>query len=98
MENIILNNYSQEKKPQRKGEFLTPSRILVLGFALLILIGALLLTLPVATLNGQGLNFLDALFTATSAVCVTGLVVVDTGTYFTTFGQVVILLLIQVGG
>ncbi len=98
MENIIVNQYSGEKKPQRKGEFLTPPRILVLGFAGLILLGALFLTLPAATMNGQGLNFLDALFTATSAVCVTGLVVVDTGTYFTTFGQVVILLLIQVGG
>lgn len=76
----------------------TPARVLVLGFSLLILIGALLLTLPEATRDGQGLSFLNAMFTATSAVCVTGLVVVDTGTTFTTFGQLVILALIQVGG
>jgi trk system potassium uptake protein TrkH len=67
------------------------------GFALLILLGAILLTLPISTHTGR-ISFLDALFTATSAVCVTGLVVVDTGTYFTRFGQTVILLLIQFGG
>lgn len=75
-----------------------PSRILILGFALVILIGAFLLTMPFASENGQSLRFLDALFTATSAVCVTGLVVVDTGSYFTKFGQFVIILLIQIGG
>ena len=75
----------------------SPAKILVGGFFGLILIGALLLSLPVATHSGQ-LPFLDALFTATSAVCVTGLVVVDTGTYFTRFGQTVIMILIQVGG
>lgn len=68
------------------------------GFALTILLGAFLLSLPAATVDGRGLPVIDALFTATSAVCVTGLVVVDTGTTFTTFGQVVILLLIKVGG
>ncbi|GAB1530196.1 TrkH family potassium uptake protein [Brevibacillus formosus] len=56
------------------------------------------MTLPVATVDGLGLHWLDALFTATSATCVTGLVVVDTGTTFTTFGQLVILSLIQIGG
>lgn len=75
---------------------LTPARVLALGFASLIIVGAFLLTLPVSTYTG--INFLDALFTATSAVCVTGLVVVDTGTFFTRFGQTVILLLIQIGG
>ncbi|BBW98255.1 K+ transporter Trk [Geobacillus subterraneus] len=83
---------------KRKGAFLDPPKILVLGFALIILAGALLLTIPMATVNGKGLPFLDALFTATSATCVTGLVVVDTGTTFTLFGQLVILALIQVGG
>ncbi len=73
-------------------------KTLVLGFALIILIGTTLLTLPAATVNGQGLPWLDAMFTATSATCVTGLVVVDTGTTFTLFGQLVILSLIQVGG
>ena len=80
------------------GKIMTPSRILVLGFALLILFGAILLTLPQATRDGLGLPFLNAAFTATSAVCVTGLVVVDTGTTFSLFGQGVILFLIQVGG
>ncbi|MCC8435090.1 TrkH family potassium uptake protein [Brevibacillus sp. M2.1A] len=77
---------------------LDPPKTLVLGFALIIFLGALLLTLPVATVDGVGLHWLDALFTATSATCVTGLVVVDTGTTFTTFGQLVILSLIQIGG
>ncbi|PLR82984.1 Trk family potassium uptake protein [Bacillus canaveralius] len=79
-------------------DFLDPPKILVLGFATVILIGACLLTLPIATVDGSGLTFLNALFTATSATCVTGLVVVDTGTAFTKFGQIVILALIQVGG
>lgn len=79
-------------------KFLTPSRVLVVGFAVLVLLGTLLLTLPQATTDGLGLSFLNALFTATSAVCVTGLVVVDSGTGLTLFGQSVILFLIQVGG
>ncbi|HJV17718.1 MAG TPA: TrkH family potassium uptake protein [Bacillales bacterium] len=78
--------------------YLDPPKIIVLGFAAIILIGALLLTLPISTVDGNGLSFLNALFTATSATCVTGLVVVDTGTTFTMFGQLVILFLIQVGG
>lgn len=77
---------------------LTPARILVLGFAGTILMGTALLMLPVASKDGQPLRFLDALFTATSAVCVTGLIVVDTGTHFTRFGHGVIITLIQVGG
>jgi trk system potassium uptake protein TrkH len=76
----------------------SPARILVLGFAACMVVGSLLLTLPMATRDGQGLAFVDALFMATSAVCVTGLVVVDPGSVLTTFGQLVILLLIQVGG
>jgi trk system potassium uptake protein len=78
--------------------FLDPPKVLVLGFAILILIGTCLLTLPIATVDGNGLSFLNALFTATSASCVTGLVVVDTGSTFTKFGQLVILSLIQIGG
>ncbi len=80
------------------GKIMTPSRVLVVGFATVILLGALLLTLPQATQDGLGLSFLNAIFTATSAVCVTGLVVVDTATTFTLFGQWIILFLIQVGG
>ncbi|QGQ44762.1 TrkH family potassium uptake protein [Metabacillus sediminilitoris] len=79
-------------------EYLDPPKILVLGFATIIMIGAILLTLPIATEDGIGLLFLDALFTATSATCVTGLVVVDTGDTFSIFGELVILTLIQVGG
>ncbi|MCE5286866.1 MAG: TrkH family potassium uptake protein [Pelosinus sp.] len=77
---------------------LTPYQILVLGFAGLILCGTFLLMLPAASASGKGLNFVDALFTATSAVCVTGLIVVDTGTYFSYFGQMVVIGLIQAGG
>lgn len=75
-----------------------PGQVLVIGFFLVILTGAILLTLPFATTASGRLDFLDALFTATSAVCVTGLVVANTGTAFTLFGQIVIILLIQVGG
>ncbi|MDQ0724532.1 trk system potassium uptake protein TrkH [Paenibacillus sp. W4I10] len=77
---------------------LSPPRILVLGFAGIILVGTLLLMLPASNRNGDSLAFIDALFTATSAVCVTGLVVVDTGTHFSVLGQVVIAILIQIGG
>ncbi|MBP1156754.1 MULTISPECIES: TrkH family potassium uptake protein [unclassified Paenibacillus] len=77
---------------------LTPPQILVIGFAFIILIGSILLSLPVAAAKGVPMPFLDAFFTATSATCVTGLIVVDTGTHFSLFGQIVIILLIQVGG
>jgi trk system potassium uptake protein TrkH len=71
---------------------------MVLGFASIILIGALLLMLPISSTTRNAVSFIDALFTATSATCVTGLVVLDTGTTFTIFGKTVIMLLIQVGG
>ena len=77
---------------------LTPARIIIFGFLALILAGAALLTLPFATRDGQGASFEDALFTATSATCVTGLVIHDTALYWAPFGQVVLLLLIQIGG
>lgn len=77
---------------------LSSSQMIILGFAMVILFGSLLLMLPVAIRDGQEVNFVDALFTATSAVCVTGLVVRDTATCWTGFGQAVILLLIQIGG
>ncbi len=73
-------------------------QIIALGFFLIILAGTLLLMLPVSTKNGQGASFLDALFTATSASCVTGLIVQDTSLYWSGFGQAVILLMIQIGG
>lgn len=77
---------------------LSPPQILVLGFASIILIGALLLMLPISSTSGDSIQFIDALFTATSATCVTGLVVMDTGTSFTVFGKTVIMVLIQIGG
>lgn len=77
---------------------LLPGQIVALAAAGLILIGAALLMLPFATPEGVELRFLDALFTATSAVCVTGLIVMDTPHEFTTFGQLIILVLIQIGG
>jgi len=74
-----------------------PATLVLASFLLAISLGALLLMLPIATNDGY-LSSVDALFTATSAVCVTGLVVVDTGSFFTLFGQIVILVLIQIGG
>lgn len=76
----------------------SPPRFLVVGFAAIILLGTVLLMLPISTHTGGSLGFIDALFTATSAACVTGLGVVDTATTFTYFGEVVIMLLIQTGG
>jgi trk system potassium uptake protein TrkH len=76
---------------------LAPAQIVILSFAILISSGTLLLLLPAATISGN-ISLVDALFTATSATCVTGLIVVDTGSYFTPFGQMVILSLIQLGG
>lgn len=75
-----------------------PAQTMVIGFAVVILFGGFLLNLPISTKNGESIGFLDALFTATSAVCVTGLVVVDTATYWSSFGQGVIITLIQIGG
>ena len=77
---------------------LTSFQIIILGFAGVILVGALLLMLPLSTKSGVVAPFNEALFTATSAVCVTGLVVQDTATYWSVFGQSVILILIQIGG
>ena len=77
---------------------LHPTQVLALGFLGVILLGTLALMLPVATVDNQGLHWLDALFTATSAVCVTGLVVVDTGSMLTRVGQMIILVLVQIGG
>lgn len=75
-----------------------PEQVMAAGFLLLILIGGLLLALPVATQSGESIGLGAGMFTSTSAVCVTGLVVVDTGTTFSLFGQLVLLALIQIGG
>ncbi|TYP71296.1 TrkH family potassium uptake protein [Paenibacillus methanolicus] len=76
----------------------SPPRILVTGFALIILLGGFLLTLPFASRDGTYTPFIDAVFTATSATCVTGLVTVDTGSHWSVAGQIIIVALIQVGG
>ena len=77
---------------------LSSSQIILFGFAFVILIGALLLMLPISSKKGSVTPFLDCLFTSTSAVCVTGLIVYDTATHWTVFGQTVIIILIQIGG
>lgn len=82
----------------KKKSFPTPTQVLVIVFLGVILIGSLLLHLPITHEPGQKVSYIDALFTATSAVCVTGLVVVDTATTFNYIGEIIILLLIQIGG
>lgn len=77
---------------------LNPPRVLAIGFAGLIILGAILLNLPFASKSGESIGFLNALFTSASAVCVTGLVVVNTGEFWSLFGQIVIIILIQMGG
>lgn len=77
---------------------LSSAQIILAGFALVILFGAWLLMLPISSRDGTWTPFLDTLFTSTSAVCVTGLVLYDTATHWTLFGQIVILILIQIGG
>lgn len=84
--------------PLWKSGRVSPARVIIFGFLLLILLGTGLLMLPCSTREWGGAAFSDALFTATSATCVTGLVVHDTASYWSGFGQLVILLLIQVGG
>ena len=76
----------------------SPGRLITLGFAAVILLGAVLLVLPVSVKPGMEVAFIDALFTSTSAVCVTGLIAIDVYDHFTLFGQVVVAALIQVGG
>ena len=77
---------------------LSPGRIVVLGFAFVILTGSLILWLPISANEGVDVSYIDALFTSTSAVCVTGLIAVDTADTFNVFGRTVVALLIQVGG
>ncbi|MBF8303603.1 MAG: putative potassium uptake protein (TrkH), partial [Candidatus Dadabacteria bacterium] len=83
-------------RPQEQTKELNPSQLIILTFIGACIVGGILLKLPIAT-HGD-ISFIDAVFTAISAVCVTGLVVVDVGTTMTDFGKFVILLLVQVGG
>ena len=86
------------KKTLRYGILYSPPAVICLSFLLVILFGSILLTLPVATETHVSTPFLDCVFTATSATCVTGLVIYDTAPYWSTFGEVVIISLIQIGG
>ena len=86
------------KRQNPKQRHITSFQIIILGFLSVIILGGILLMLPVATRDGKGAVFSDALITATSTVCVTGLVIHDTATYWSIFGQCVILILIQIGG
>ena len=94
-----VNMTKKSLRQERLHDFLkNPTRVIVVSFALIISVGTLLLMLPFSSREGIFTSFPTAFFTATSATCVTGLIVEDTYTYFSTFGQVVILLLIQFGG
>ena len=87
-----------ERKPGLMQRTIRPEQVLAVGFLAVILVGTALLALPFATVERKSLGLFDSLFTATSAVCVTGLVAVDTGTALSMFGQAVLLALIQLGG
>lgn len=88
-----------DNKSNRISKFTkNPMRVIVVSFVVVVLVGTILLMLPITARNGQGLSFLESLFTATSATCVTGLIVVDTYTHFNMIGQTIILILIQLGG
>ena len=90
---------AQEKNDQGwRQKAIRPERAMAAGFLALIVVGGLLLSLPISTVNRQSIGLFNGLFTATSAVCVTGLVVVDTGPTFSIFGQCVLMALIQTGG
>ncbi|MGB4588604.1 MAG: potassium transporter TrkG [Clostridiaceae bacterium] len=87
-----MQNFNKKKKT------LDAFRILALGFATVIFTGATLLSMPFSSATGQFTNFLDTLFTATSAVCVTGLITLDTGLYWSMTGKTIIIILIEIGG
>ncbi len=89
----------EKKKPYGKRKLrLSPTQIIALSFMAIILLGALLLMLPVASRDGESVGFVPALFTATSATCVTGLVLFDTWSQWSGFGQIVIICMIEIGG
>ena len=90
--NIILESGRNFFKKQ------SPARLITLGFAFVILTGMVLLKLPVSIRDGAEVTWINALFTSTSAVCVTGLIAIDTAEHFTVFGRTIVALLIQIGG
>ena len=95
---MSLKNWLIARSMKRRGKPLSPTKVIAITFGILILVGTILLTLPVSTRSGAGCGFLPALFTATSATCVTGLTTFDTYTQWSGFGQAVILCLIEIGG
>lgn len=88
----------EKSKLLNKIKTMNSSQLIVFGFAGVILLGTFLLMLPVSSASGEATPFLNALFTSTTSVCVTGLVVYDTGTYWSLFGHCIIIILIQIGG
>ncbi len=100
--NRLLSVYKFRKSPldEKWSDrfFNSPPRLILFSFLFIIIIGSILLSLPQAVKDRQAISYLDALFTSTSATCVTGLIIADTGSKFSVFGQVVILILIQAGG
>ena len=89
---------AREKNTGEKRIKLTSIQVIMVGFIALILAGTLLLMIPASTAKGESTDFITALFTATTSICVTGLVVVDTFSHWSLLGKVIILVLIQLGG
>ena len=94
---FIYNKIGVEYK-MRKQLKLSTTHIILLSFLIVILLGSLLLSLPISSKTGQSVSYIDALFTATTSTCVTGLVTVSTFSTWSTFGQIIILIMIQIGG
>ena len=95
---MFFNRNRRKAVEQKRSKATNPTKTIALVFAAIILLGALLLTLPVSSRSGVSCGFRPALFTATSATCVTGLVLYDTWTQWSGFGQAVIISLIEIGG
>lgn len=95
---IVIRGEFMHKRLYSKINKLNGIQIVILGIIAINIIGAIILTLPVSSKSGEGTNFLDALFTSASAVCVNGLVINDTGTHWSTFGQIVLIILSEIGG
>ena len=97
--NIDMSNFAKRSSEMRRIiKNLSSIQIIMFAFLLVIIIGSILLSLPISSVNGKSVPYVDALFTATTATCVTGLVTVPTISTWSVFGQIVILLLIQIGG
>ena len=98
MKNIVFTIKEKWKQEEKKNRQLSPIHIIAFSYITIILIGTVLLGLPLSTSDNSKTDFIDAFFTATSATCVTGLVVKETGTYFSDFGHFVIFILMSLGG